>query len=188
MIAESQNYYFAELMRGLHRISRVVAKLRLGAEKGVSLQRISESFRNIRDLAMIHGYEGVEKLASKIDAELKVKAADCPAPTAGLLDQITAAIVAIKQIAGFEEAMESQLTVDRIDWKAELLRVQRGAALVAGEAEWMRHQQLDLFQRPALFTIPKPTDAAFEICECDSLLELSAAETALHNATLDLFA
>lgn len=191
--------YFREIFRNLAAIKNGLNRMKRTAADGRAVMDIRRSVVAISDLAMIHGYEGVEKIATKIHGILK----DEPASAAGMdvdfFTKVDSAVQILKEITELEDTLEREMTVERASELVESAHSkvkQYSSQITSGFAE-RRHKQLELFQEVTV--VQHAEDAAeyssvrmvqapqFDIKEPDELLALETAAGVRHK-TLDLFA
>lgn len=114
------DYYYQEVLDGIERIENSLPKLDLEPNSREYLQQIEQSATDIADLAMIHGYEGVEAIAEKIisisysllDTEEDLDKSYC--------SKVEAATSAMRQVLSMEEDIESLSTLDKFHEQIEL--------------------------------------------------------------------
>jgi hypothetical protein len=108
-----ENTYFREVMRCLYRIQKYLTRIQNGGEQRQYLIEITETSRQIADLAMIHGFDGVENVARKMISTfenlLRTNAGLHPA----LHSNVAAAIDTVQKIADIEAQIESELKIER---------------------------------------------------------------------------
>ncbi|RMF61648.1 MAG: hypothetical protein D6743_13270 [Calditrichaeota bacterium] len=106
--------YFREMMRSLKKMKAALGAWQKRPEERTHPQAIAAAAREVADLAMIHGYEGVESIAEQLQQSLgRMNLSDDP-ERAGVFLKVESAIVAIRQIARIEDFLEGRLTVRRV--------------------------------------------------------------------------
>jgi len=191
MRREGENVYFAELMRALHRMISARARLKSEPDKRAHLKTIIEFAAKIQDLAMVHGYEGVENVAARFCKQVEPvrrRAATVEISDAAIAG-IESGVLAIKEIAELEDSAESELVVANA-WRMDSSATQHG---LAGPDDALHNRagakQMELFRSRYSGNL---TSAGmrnlFEISEPDVLYKLkNRSETDSKNGTLDLF-
>jgi len=138
-----QNFYLQEVYKGLKQIDQALSKLQGDASNLEGLQQIKNTVCSIADLAMIYGYEGVEKIAVKLFiAVQRLEAEDRFHPA--IVTKIQSAVMAIRDVTGMEAEIERQMSVERSNSRVELQekKVQNCAEQVSRSFE-------ELFEEPA---------------------------------------
>jgi len=64
-------YFWAEVDRNINCIEEALTRLKDNPEDRDSLSEISEAAKAIADLSMVHGYEGIETIACRLDSTVK---------------------------------------------------------------------------------------------------------------------
>ncbi|MFQ5823774.1 MAG: hypothetical protein ACE5JB_06945 [bacterium] len=116
----TQDYYYQEVMQGLKKIESYLSKLQKEPGNREYVQQIRNIAEYVTDLAMIHGYEGVENIAEKIRSSsdlILCKSEELEKP---FLSKIEFAVKAIRQVMELEEDIDYQLIFDEIDEKIAL--------------------------------------------------------------------
>lgn len=141
-----QCFYNQEVKRGLEHIGASLIKLKQEPGNRECLYQIKELAESISDLAMIHGYEGVETIAEKIrnstDHELRGK----NDLDKNFLTKIGLAVTAIRQVMEMEDYVENQITFEKFSEQIELSqkKVQRCVEKLSRNFEQLFPHQLEL--------------------------------------------
>jgi len=195
-----KGHYFRQVFFHLSTIKLSLETLKENPAATQPVRRITCAAETISDLAMIHGYEGVEKTAHKIAAILcRLQAAPTPVDHA-VLDRIDQAVKVLRQIAELEDSVEQEMTVEKTHEQAEQTHehVKQFHRQLSHKFDFLRHRQLELFDHAnAANTQDAPAtsgpsdrdeDAPFwDIHEAEEVLAMEKTLKA-KNSTLDLFA
>lgn len=114
-----QYSYLREVVNNLCALRSVLDSLRSGADVKRDLAEIQERTRRISDLAMVHGFEGVEVVAAKLSSKLK-QHLSCESVDPVLLFKIESSVKAIQTVLKIEEVVERGMTVECINRSAEI--------------------------------------------------------------------
>ncbi len=117
-----QTTYLHETFRALCRFNDLLHDLGARAEDRALWDELLAVADRIRDLAMIHGFDGVEKITTTIASSLRDSLRGGSPLEAATLERIESAALAIKDIAEAETALEQHMTVERISRDAEVWR------------------------------------------------------------------
>ncbi|MFQ5648817.1 MAG: hypothetical protein ACE5IY_02660 [bacterium] len=186
MLTESDNYYFSEFMRSLHRMSSILTKLKPEEDNQAHLAAACEAAHRIRDLAMVHGYAGVENVANKFCQQFGQFTHGKKELDAQLLEKVESGVMAIRRLAEIEDSVEDQMIVEHLNWRAE----PQSTREICQSAQWFDNRQLELFHHDAnIPALESRLAIDFEIQECDAILTGSEKQMAWEskNMMLDLF-
>lgn len=114
-----QHHYFQEAVKALIRIKAHLQHLELYPKNKDCYRRIFKETTSIADLAMIHGYDGVENIASKIARYFGKLIRDDKWVESEMVHQINQAINMIPKVAESEAALEESMTIEKISRDAE---------------------------------------------------------------------
>lgn len=114
-----QQYYFQEAVKTLIRIKTHLQHLEQYPKNKDCYRRIFKEATAIADLAMIHGYDGVENIATKIARYFGKLIREDKWVESGMVHQINQAINMIPKVAESEAELEENLTIERISRDAE---------------------------------------------------------------------
>jgi len=106
-----QKSYVRKVMRGLKNIRIALAKVHDNPndrDAAIEIRGIAEA---ISELAMIHGYHGVESIARKISTSFKCSRVKSDAD---FLSKIELAIKGIHHVVAMEDGIESKLIIEKI--------------------------------------------------------------------------
>lgn len=106
-----QKSYVRKVMRGLKNITIALAKMHDNPndrDAAIEIRGIAEA---ISELAMIHGYHGVESIARKISTSFKCSRVKSDAD---FLSKIELAIKGIHHVVAMEDGIESKLIIEKI--------------------------------------------------------------------------
>ncbi len=193
----TQAFYLREIFKALRRLKALLEELKREPSRREYIQGIRQSAQSIRDLAMIHGFDGVEKIAGKIASTFARVLRSSVALEPQFVTRVESAVLAIKQIAEVEDTLESQMSIDRICRKIQFRqqKVQDCATKVAQNLDCIMNRQIEIvFEEPASLNleaaIPDLVHVAagpiFEIKEFDSVLSL-LEKSEIDAKTMDLF-
>lgn len=187
-----RGYFLQEVFKGLTMISEDLVKLKDGTETRQRLIRIKEMIASISDLSMVHGYEGVENISSKMSSILNQVISSGKTIDEHFVHKMEYALQILKQVVEMEDYIESQMTVERVSKHVErnLRKVQNWALNVSENLDFLQHKQLNIFSDKTLPGITKKDMAPiFDIAENDAVLDLvkEPKNGKRHNRTLALF-
>lgn len=114
-----QYAYLREVMMNLRACNRALNALRRQFEINNNLLEVRDRTRRISDLAMIHGFEGVEIIADKLSATIN-KHLPSGENDPVLIFKIESSLKAIQTVLKIEEVIERGMTVERINRSAEV--------------------------------------------------------------------
>lgn len=114
-----QHHYFQEAVKALIRIKAHLQHLERYPKNKDCYRRIFKETTSIADLAMIHGYDGVENIASKIARYFGKLIRDDKWVESEMVHQINQAINMIPKVAESEAALEESMTIEKISRDAE---------------------------------------------------------------------
>lgn len=114
-----QYAYLREVMKNLRALKKALNFLRKGIDLQANLIEIRNRATVISDLAMVHGFEGVEIVADKLSSLLKKHRTSANVEPV-LLFKIESSLKAIQTVLKIEEVVERGMTVERIDRSAEM--------------------------------------------------------------------
>ena len=166
-----QDTYSREILRGLTSIKRSLSKLKEDPGKKKELDKIRNAARTISDLAMIHGFEGVENIAEKIWSQIN-KATKLKVVDKSLLAKIDAAANGIQRIAEMEKTIESQMNVERISKGVQLnqQKLESCTKQLSDNLDNLNHNQQEMeFDDTNEI---KPDELFFDINEIDSVIKI----------------
>lgn len=177
-------YYRNQVVHELTRIESILTELKHDLQNKKLLTGVMRSAENVADLAMIHGYEGVESIAEKVRSsthrllEEDIELDDAfPAKT-------RIAVAAIYSILRMENDLEGHMTLDRFDEHIEIAqnRIRTATEKLSQNFDRLFRNQIEL---PFEFLTRYGDDAErkfnanqedhaelFDIREIDSLLNL----------------
>lgn len=198
-----QTHYFREIMRGLLRIKASLARLKTEPACLEHIALIRDTAACLRDLAMIHGYDGVENISAKIHSTFDQIFTSKRSADVHLIARLYAGISVIQKIAELEDSIEGQMTVERISDIAEKGRQKVQDCALELSREWDLSGSLQLkldFDEPPTgstrllqeLEVGQPENPQarllFDIKEFEAVLLIAGEdeETAV-NDTLELF-
>lgn len=193
MVNDIQNslkdFYCQEIISGIERIDNSLSELEAEPGKREYLRQIKDSAQSISDLAMIHGFEGVEAIADKIIAttiSLLSSEADLDKSYS---TKVKVAITTLRQVFQMEDDMESLMSVDKFDKQIEFgqKKVQAYTERLSDSFNRLSENQLELpFEDTDVLVIDtekkkewknvNKDDVVFDIREIDDLLKLDVDE------------
>lgn len=201
--ANLQSYYLHETLHALRDLKLTLESIKKD-KPGLSEMRVAlATSERIRDLAMIHGFDGVEKIGEKIVSTLRKLIAGGAKADDQFWANLESAVLAIKQVAEVEDTLERQMTVESIgrDMEWHRQKVQNCAAQLSDELDNSQGQQIELaFNNVTKVTLPGLNDICkgqltvvdeplFDISEFDNVLSIADKPIVItpRNQTLDLF-
>ncbi len=119
MVVNFQRLYLQEVMTELNNIEKTVSKIKIEKNNQEYLSRVRDRAQSISDLAMIHGFEGVEKISEKLYSTVKLLLVSSIDLNKSILSKIKMAVKVIKQVARMETDIEKQMTVEKISKAVE---------------------------------------------------------------------
>ena len=164
-----QHHYFQEAVKTLIRIKTHLQHLEQYPQNKDCYRRIFEEATSIADLAMIHGYDGVENIAAKIACYFGNLIRENKWVESEMVHQINQAINMIPKVAESEAALEENLTIERISRDAEASQkevrdiarsVTDELAVLNNETKCPAHQKV---------TVVDEEELEFDIREFDSV-------------------
>ena len=164
------NVYLRQILVKLLWLEKTVARLRSVDDNRIYLKRVAEIARSIYDLASVHGFAGMEKIAHKLFVTFTALARSGSPTTFELVHKLGVAIETMRQVAEMESKIEQQMTVERVSRLAELNqeRIQDCARRVTNTLDDL----LDETHREHAKT-DTTSEPVFDIAEPDSVLHLS---------------
>lgn len=110
-----ENTYFVEIVKGLSRIQKSMHKLRAEPYQHLHIVDMQSAAQSVADLAMVHGYEGVESIARRMETALKALLRDKAEVEQSLFGMVERAVATIQRFANVEDKLESELTVEKVN-------------------------------------------------------------------------
>lgn len=166
-----QGYYLQQISASLQRLKTALRGLAENPDQWRKLARMHLLARKIADLAMIHGYEGVETIGEKI-AHATHRALTSERPVdKHLITKMATAVRTMDEIVRMEENLEGEMTVERFNERIELgqRRIRSHTEHVAWHFDRHFSKQLDL---PLDYDSPDQTSATG-----DDLFDIREVET-----------
>ncbi|MFQ5602528.1 MAG: hypothetical protein ACE5HS_04600 [bacterium] len=185
-------YYLHEILAGLKKIEHVMSISEAEVSNHHKLIAISKIAQSISELAMIHGFDGVEKIGHKLFSTLSVLRDSGGEFDETLREKVNLAVYVIRQVATMEAHIERQMNVERIDQTVERdqEKVQRCAEKFSESIEQLIHKQMKLpFKEKYDINKNENQKLLFDIREMDSILNIPKKITLQQdrNGTLELF-
>lgn len=166
-----QSAYIREVTSGLQKIKKALYRLRKGFQSRTSLAEIQVVAKEISDLAMIHGYTGVESIARKLHTAIR-RLPTSVTTGAHFISKIDLAVNGIQDVAFMEDGIEERTSVEKL-CKEKKQTGAKASTLTVVTAE---HEKIAESANNACLI--------FDIKEVDSLLSLSA-KTEIHDSFLE---
>ncbi|MFQ5706476.1 MAG: hypothetical protein ACE5HO_03455 [bacterium] len=113
-------YYFDEVRRHLQQIDLSLSGLANGEGKSQGLSKLKNAAQSIEDLAMIHGYEGVENIAEKIKSAAGRILQQQYTLDKDFISKVQIAAGAIHKVLEMEERIELQMNMEKLDEQVEI--------------------------------------------------------------------
>lgn len=171
---ETDVYCFSEIYRALHRMSRALFKLRRSPARIEFAISILKMARKIRDLAMIHGYEGVENVACNFCRQFEAHSQAGSVVNDDGLAKIESWILSIKRMVAIEESEENNTTIETI---SSTLQREQLTALSPLPQNILDSENDDVYLlKPS---VRDGSDVFFEIREYDDLLQVDGHKKGL---------
>lgn len=110
-----QRFYLQEVCVNLSKIEKAVARWRRTPKDTACLQKMKTAARAVLDLAIIHGYDGVENMSRRLVQTLEHLVRYRERYSATVAAKLKSAALAIRQVAGLEAENEHQMTVETVN-------------------------------------------------------------------------
>ncbi len=165
--------YLRKVLLHLAVLEKTMKHLRQAEQSGPYLKRVGAIARAIRDLAMVHGFEGMENIAGKLASTFGVLASREMPLTPPMVDKLEMAIRTMRQVVRMEAKIEQHMTVERVRRVVEINqgRLQDCAERLSDCLTHLISPPETLPQRTA--AAQQPSDPLFDICEPESILTLA---------------
>jgi chemotaxis protein histidine kinase CheA len=170
-----RSYFLREASVNLQKIGTAVAQWQLALENSDCLNEIKSITRALFDLAMIHGYDGVENMAQKLLRIVEHLVKSSAHYDADVAAKMNAAVQAIRQVVEMESGSESQMTVETVNRQvaaAEREVQNRTAQLAESFAPLLSFQK-----SPRVIAAP-PSPPIFDIREDAAIFDLAEIDFA----------
>ena len=118
-----QHHYFQEAVKSLIRIKGHLQHLEQYPKNKDCYRNIFKEATSICDLAMIHGYDGVENIAAKIARYFSNLLRENKWVDSERVHQISEAINMIPRIAESEASLEEHMTIESISFLKDAMEV-----------------------------------------------------------------
>ncbi len=167
-----QHHYFQEAVKTLIRIKTHLQHLEKFPKNKNCYRQVFKEASAIADLAMIHGYEGVENIATKIARYFGKLIRDDKWVESEMVHQINQAINMIPKVAESEAELEEHMTIESIsrDAEASLKDVRNIARSVTDELTVLKSENPSTEHQKV--TIVDKEKLEFDISEFDSVNQL----------------
>ena len=116
----SQEQYLTEVNLGVEKIEGILAAIKAEPKDDLNVVALRAAVQFIWDLAMIHGFEGVETISGKLCCTISHSRAAGTQLSPLLLSRVRGALVVIREVAELESTMEQHLTVDTVSQDARI--------------------------------------------------------------------
>ena len=103
--------YIRQVMNGLKNMKIALAKVRANPDDRNAAAEIRGIAAAISELAMLHGYQGVESIARKISTSFRLSRVEAEP---GFLANVELTIKGIQRVVSMEENIESKLIIKKI--------------------------------------------------------------------------
>ena len=195
MVASLQTHYSREIFRILTKIKQELTAFKNNPADTELLKQSHALIISITDLAMIHGYEGVEKIAGKLVTLFNNSISENKSSGQRFFTKVEAAINAIYQIAELEASAEDFMTIEYINRDAELSQtkiancttdlIEKFNDLDKKQLEIIFEDEMKVFaDSKHSYQTEHQKSLIFEIKEYDAILELTDK---FQRSTIDLF-
>lgn len=182
------NLYLRQVLSNLLRIERALAELKPSPNSQKCLLKIKEASRAIADLAMIHGFEGMETISRKLSSTIEYLLRSSMDLSFQVVYKVQVAIRTMRKVAEMEAFIERQMTVERIDRHVELNqeKVQDCAEKVTHSLNFLLNKQLEF---PLETEAETNSQLLFDIREATSLMDLvdGTSRKDVTESSLELF-
>ncbi len=181
-----QEYYYKELRNVLDKIKTSLTHLQKEPRNLIYLQQIKDSAEAASDLAMIHGYEGVENIAKTIRSSSDHILGQNQEIGESFISKVDLAVKAIRQVMDLEENIFNRSSQDKFDkrLRQKQEKVESHAKKISNYFDRLFSNQLELpfdnedFLKSELKKMDETTsnqddEALFDICEIDSVMTLA---------------
>ncbi len=163
-----QHHYFQEAVKTLIRIKDHLHHLEQYPKNKDCYRRVLKEATAIADLAMIHGYDGVENIAAKVARYFGNLIKEDKWVDTEMVQQINQAINMIPKVAESETELEENMTIERIsrDAKASQKEVRDIALSVTNELAVLNKKSSN---HELKVTVVDEEELEFEISEFSSV-------------------
>lgn len=189
--------YFQQVFCNLSTMKNSLEGLKKTPDNRELLIQFEEAACTIMDLAMIHGYEGVEKIASKIQVVFSkfIRSGSMISPE--FTQKADIALYILRNITELEDSLERGMTVEKSSNAVEDThdKVKHFTKKITNDFNFLKVKQLELFTnssdaghtKPHIKLVDKEQDSPFfDIKEPEIVIHLT--DIADHqDETMDLF-
>ncbi|RMD95129.1 MAG: hypothetical protein D6813_00960 [Calditrichaeota bacterium] len=179
-------YYLNEVQQHLTRLQEKITQLSKRPRRKKLLSQIRDEMQAVSDLAMIHGHEGAERIASKILTTINHFIEKDSIIDESFCNKVKVAILALQQVLSLEDEMEDEMTVESFGEIIELTHKKLKAYTnrLSKSFDQVLHRQMELpfdYSSSDLVEISKVqedenTSHLFDIHEVDEVLSLDEKE------------
>jgi len=158
-------FYLQEVTGELDDIEKAVLKLEIENNSHKYLLQVRDKAHSIADLAMVYGFEGIEKISEKLFSTMKLLLSSRIDFNKSILAKINMAVNVMRQVVDLESYIERHMTVERITRKVERKqkKVQSCAEKFSKSFDSLMNKQLEIASNNAT----APADEAVNIMEVD---------------------
>ncbi|MFQ5864158.1 MAG: hypothetical protein ACE5IW_02905 [bacterium] len=189
-----QDYYYQEARQTLDQIECSLSELQKDPSNQDHWHQIKACAQNVSDLAMIHGYEGVENIANMIRCNSEQILRKEIELGSFLIRKFRLALEAIRQVMALEEEIHSQTKDNNTDKKIELQqnKIKSCAQRISNYFDKLFDNQFELPLETS--SLPnnelnelekldksKNSEVLFDIREIDSLMNLADDSSAINS-------
>ena len=115
MIPDLQFYFLREVLHTLLQIRCSLRSLSEDPSQRNHQKKIRRHLTGVRDLAMVHGFDGVEKIAGKLFANLEKALTDSKNFDAAFVSKLNEAVVTLERVVALEAEMEARMSIELIN-------------------------------------------------------------------------
>ncbi len=141
--------YFQQVFCNLSTMKKSLEALKKAPRNRELLIQFEKAARTIMDLAMIHGYEGVEKIASKIQVVFSrfIRSGAMISPE--FTHKADIALHILRNITELEDSLEHRMTVEKCSNAVEDThdKVKHFTKKITNDFNFLKVKQLELFKK-----------------------------------------
>ncbi|HEX9653092.1 MAG TPA: hypothetical protein VGA99_05235 [bacterium] len=112
--ASLESFYLQQVCTNLKKIEKAIARWRRAGNDVRALKRMKDSSLAIFDFAMVHGYDGVENMALKLQQTVDFLIQARERYNSTIAAKLKSAVLAIRQVVEMEAENERQMTIENV--------------------------------------------------------------------------
>jgi|GEM_PF-6084743 len=115
MTTDLQVYFLREVLHALLQTRRSLSSLAEDPRNKNHLRDIRRLLTGVRDLAMVHGFDGIEQITGKLFTHLLQALSDSPHLDADFIATLDEAVIALERVVVLEDEIETRTSIELIN-------------------------------------------------------------------------